>query len=98
MIIERSGGKGRWNGGNGAATDWRAEITGSLGATREYVGRRRDGSTFPMELSVSAVPLEKYGDDALKARFLPHLLRRDEAVWQGATWMTEVKGGMVMIN
>ena len=31
--------------------------------------------------------------DALKARFLPQLLRKDESVWQGATWMTEILGG-----
>ncbi|HHB89981.1 MAG TPA: acyl-CoA dehydrogenase [Anaerolineae bacterium] len=41
----------------------------------------------------TAIPLAKYGDDGLKARYLPPLLRRDEAVWQGATWMTEIKGG-----
>lgn len=41
----------------------------------------------------TAVPLEKYGSEALKARFLSHLLRIDGAIWQGATWMTEIKGG-----
>lgn len=52
------------------------------------------GLYCPYTVSLStAAPLEKYGDDALKARFLPQLLRRDEAVWQGATWMTEAKGG-----
>jgi acyl-CoA dehydrogenase len=29
----------------------------------------------------------------LQARFLPHLSRKDDSVWQGATWMTEIKGG-----
>lgn len=52
------------------------------------------GLYCPYTVSLStAAPLEKYGDEALKARFLPQLLRRDDAVWQGATWMTEVKGG-----
>jgi alkylation response protein AidB-like acyl-CoA dehydrogenase len=29
----------------------------------------------------------------LQARFLPQLLRKDDSVWQGATWMTEIGGG-----
>jgi alkylation response protein AidB-like acyl-CoA dehydrogenase len=41
----------------------------------------------------TALPLVKYGDPELQLRFLPHLLRKDESVWQGATWMTEIKGG-----
>ena len=52
------------------------------------------GLNCPYTVSVStAVPLDKYGDDALKDRFLPPMLRRDDSVWQGATWMTEIKGG-----
>ncbi len=52
------------------------------------------GLYCPYTVSLAtAVPLEKYGSEALKARFLPPLLRRDEGVWQGATWMTEAKGG-----
>jgi len=41
----------------------------------------------------TAVPLAKYGSAELQARFLPQLLRKDDSVWQGATWMTEIKGG-----
>jgi len=41
----------------------------------------------------TAVPLFKYGDKALHERYLKPMLRRDEQVWQGATWMTEIKGG-----
>lgn len=41
----------------------------------------------------TAVSLEKYGSEELKDRFLPPLLRQDNEVWQGATWMTEAKGG-----
>jgi acyl-CoA dehydrogenase len=52
------------------------------------------GLYCPYTVSLAtAVPLEKYGSEGLKARFLPRLLERDESVWQGATWMTEVKGG-----
>jgi len=41
----------------------------------------------------TAVSLEKYGTPGMKAQYLPHLLCRDDTVWQGATWMTEAKGG-----
>lgn len=52
------------------------------------------GLYCPYTVSLStAVPLSKYADEQSKARFLPRLLRKDESVWQGATWMTEVKGG-----
>ena len=52
------------------------------------------GLSCPYTVSLStALPLSKYGDTALKARFLPQLLREDDGVWQGATWMTEIKGG-----
>ncbi len=39
------------------------------------------------------VPLLKYAPGTLRERFLPALTRRDESVWQGATWMTEVGSG-----
>ena len=52
------------------------------------------GLYCPYTVSLAtAVALEKYGSDALRSRFLPHLLRNDDALWQGATWMTEIKGG-----
>jgi len=52
------------------------------------------GLYCPYTVSLAtAVPLEKYGSEGLKARFLPQLLRTDDEVWQGATWMTEIKGG-----
>nr|BAL55484.1 acyl-CoA dehydrogenase domain protein [uncultured Acetothermia bacterium] len=52
------------------------------------------GLYCPYTVSLStAVPLEKYGAESVKARFLPELLKRDSSVWQGATWMTEVQGG-----
>lgn len=56
------------------------------------------GLACPYTVSLSTVcPLSKYGDAELKARFLPMMLQRDNdenySAWQGATWMTEVKGG-----
>lgn len=52
------------------------------------------GLYCPHTVSIStAVPLSKYGEPDVKARFLPPLLARDDSVWQGATWMTEARGG-----
>ena len=57
------------------------------------------GLACPYTVSLSTVcPLSKYGDAELKARFLPKLLQHDDNnnkndIWQGATWMTEIKGG-----
>jgi acyl-CoA dehydrogenase len=52
------------------------------------------GICCPYTVSLgTAVPLAKYGSPELQARFLAQLSRRDDSVWQGATWMTEIKGG-----
>jgi alkylation response protein AidB-like acyl-CoA dehydrogenase len=52
------------------------------------------GVCCPYTVSLgTAVPLAKYGSAELQARFLPQLLRKDDSVWQGATWMTEITGG-----
>jgi alkylation response protein AidB-like acyl-CoA dehydrogenase len=52
------------------------------------------GICCPYTVSLgTAVPLSKYGSTELQAGFLPHLLRKDDSVWQGATWMTEIEGG-----
>jgi len=52
------------------------------------------GICCPYTVSLcTAVPLSKYGGADLQSRFLPQLSRRDDSVWQGATWMTEIKGG-----
>lgn len=40
----------------------------------------------------TAAPLAKYGSTELIDRYLPRLTRR-ERPWQGATWMTEIRGG-----
>lgn len=51
------------------------------------------GLVCPYTVSLgTAVPLEKYGTPAVRERFLPRLLDREEP-WQGATWMTEAGGG-----
>src|ERR1700720_2516377 len=52
------------------------------------------GICCPYTVSLgTAVPLAKYGSAKLQARFLPQLTRKVDSVWQGATWMTEIKGG-----
>jgi alkylation response protein AidB-like acyl-CoA dehydrogenase len=52
------------------------------------------GLACPYTVSLStAVPLSKYADTTVRDRFLSNMLRRDDSVWQGATWMTEIKGG-----
>jgi acyl-CoA dehydrogenase len=52
------------------------------------------GICCPYTVSLgTAVPLAKYGSTELQARFLPQLTRKDDSVWQGATWMTEINGG-----
>ena len=58
------------------------------------------GLACPYTVSLSTLsPLFKYGDAELKARFLPRMLQRNNndndnySIWQGATWMTEIKGG-----
>jgi alkylation response protein AidB-like acyl-CoA dehydrogenase len=83
-----------------AGVIWRPFANGSDASLRmhyliDYVTCFFDaGLGCPYIVSMStAVPLKKYGAAELQARYLPHLLRRDESVWQGATWMTEAKGG-----
>jgi acyl-CoA dehydrogenase len=52
------------------------------------------GICCPYTVSLgTAAALAKYGSPELQARFLPPLLRKDDSVWQGATWMTEIDGG-----
>ena len=50
------------------------------------------GCPYIVSLSTT-VPLRKYGAPELQQKFLAQMLRRDGSNWQGATWMTEVKGG-----
>ncbi len=60
-----------------------------------YVASFYDPGLYcPYTVSLSTVvPLAKYGTDTLKDRFMPKLLERDGNAWQGATWMTEARGG-----
>lgn len=52
------------------------------------------GLACPYTVSLGTFsPLLKYGATELRERFLPLLLGKGEEVWQGATWMTEIKGG-----
>jgi acyl-CoA dehydrogenase len=52
------------------------------------------GVYCPYTVSLAtALALQKYAEPAVRERFLPPLLRRDDHVWQGATWMTEAGGG-----
>jgi acyl-CoA dehydrogenase len=52
------------------------------------------GVCCPYTVSLgTTLPLSKYGSAELQSRFLPQLLRKDDEVWQGATWMTEIEGG-----
>lgn len=80
-----------------AGVVWRAFDDQSLSASAllDYITCFYDpGLTCPYVISLAtAVALDQHGSEALKARFLPRLLRRDDTVWQGATWMTEIKGG-----
>jgi alkylation response protein AidB-like acyl-CoA dehydrogenase len=80
-----------------AGVVWRAFEEESLltCALLDYITCFYDpGLTCPYVISLAtAVALDQHGNEALKARFLPHLLCKDDRVWQGATWMTEIKGG-----
>lgn len=80
-----------------AGTVWRAFEENSLAAAFQLIYHTSfydPGVCCPYTVSLAtSVSLSKYGDVDLQARFLPALLRKDESVWQGATWMTEIKGG-----
>lgn len=60
-----------------------------------YVASFYDSGVYcPYTVSMStAVPLAKYGAPEVREKFLPPMLKRDDSVWQGATWMTEARGG-----
>ncbi len=50
------------------------------------------GCPYTVSLS-TALPVEKYGEQKLKEEILSKMRIRGKDVWQGATWMTEIKGG-----
>ena len=76
---------------------WRAYEEKSLLPTYELmytISFYDPGVCCPYTVSLgTAVPLAKYGSAELQGRFLPQLSRKDDSVWQGATWMTEIEGG-----
>ena len=80
-----------------AGVVWRALEEKSLIPTYQLmydISFHDPGICCPYTVSLgTAVPLAKYASPELQARFLPQLLRTDDSVWQGATWMTEIKGG-----
>jgi acyl-CoA dehydrogenase len=52
------------------------------------------GLACPYTVSLAtAAAISKHATPELRDRFLPNMLRRDGTAWQGATWMTEIKGG-----
>ncbi len=52
------------------------------------------GLYCPYTVSIgTAAAVDKYAAPDVRERFLPPLLRKDDSVWQGATWMTENRGG-----
>lgn len=85
-----------------AGVVWRAIEQRSMVASSllTYIISFNDpGICCPYTVSLgTATPLAKYGSAELQQRFLPQLLRRDDTVWQGATWMTEIKGGSDLGN
>lgn len=50
------------------------------------------GCPYTVSLS-TALPISKYGEKHLKDEIIPKMRIRGRGVWQGATWMTEIKGG-----
>ena len=50
------------------------------------------GCPYTVSLS-TAIPILKYADEKIKSELLPKMRKRGKDVWQGATWMTEIKGG-----
>jgi acyl-CoA dehydrogenase len=80
-----------------AGVVWRALEEKSLIATyllMYTISFHDPGICCPYTVSLgTAVPLSKYGSAELQSRYLPQLSRKDDFVWQGATWMTEIKGG-----
>ncbi|MBI4556089.1 MAG: acyl-CoA dehydrogenase family protein [Candidatus Hydrogenedentes bacterium] len=76
---------------------WRAIKENSLITPFQlgYVCAFNDPGLYcPYTVSLATLlALSKYGDEATKSRYVPMLLREDESVWQGATWMTEAGSG-----
>ncbi|MGE5138671.1 MAG: acyl-CoA dehydrogenase family protein [Rudaea sp.] len=80
-----------------AGSVWRALAENSLVTPYllGYITSFYDPGLYcPYTVSLStAVPLDKYAAPEVRERFLPQMLARDGSGWQGATWMTEERGG-----
>ena len=57
------------------------------------------GLYCPYTVSLStAIPIYKYASDEIREKYLKKMMEKDGEVWQGATWMTEAKGGSDLGN
>ncbi len=65
-----------------------------------YIVSYYDPGLFcPYTVSMATLlSLYKYGNEKLKERFLPLMGKKEGLPWQGATWMTEIKGGSDLGN
>ncbi len=65
-----------------------------------YITSYYDPGLFcPYTVSMATLlSIYKYGDEALKKKFLPLMGQKEGIPWQGATWMTEIKGGSDLGN
>jgi alkylation response protein AidB-like acyl-CoA dehydrogenase len=84
------------NTGYKAGVVWRAFEQDIVTALQfSYVSSYYDmGASCPYTVSLAtAAAVDKYAPSSVRDDFLGSLLLRDDAVWQGATWMTEIGGG-----
>ncbi|MCC6616347.1 MAG: acyl-CoA dehydrogenase family protein [Anaerolineae bacterium] len=85
--------------GYGNGVIWRAFDPANEGLTAVYAlgyiaGYYDTGLYCPYTVSLAtAAAVAKYAAPEVRARYLPRMLARDASVWQGATWMTEARGG-----
>ncbi|MCA9902415.1 MAG: acyl-CoA dehydrogenase family protein [Anaerolineae bacterium] len=83
---------------------WRGFAPADEGLTAVYAlgyiaGYYDTGLYCPYTVSLAtAAVVDKYAAPDVRARYLPRMLARDETVWQGATWMTEARGGSDLGN
>ena len=72
--------------------------TGVIGTSRELVGLRKDGTVFPMELSVSEIELDGRRSFAGIIRDITERQRADEELRQFATIVESVNDPIIAIN
>lgn len=78
-----------------AGAVWRAQESLSGAYRVGYITSFYDmGLYCPHTVSLgTAAAVSKYAAPDVHERFMPRLMDRTDAVWQGATWMTEARGG-----